>query len=166
MPLKVINGDITKINCDAIVNAANSKLRGGGGVDGAIHKAAGPKLHDECMSLGGCKVGFAKITQGYSLPCKYIIHAVGPHWFNGKYGEPEKLASCYREALKLAKEYRCESVAFPLISTGAFGYPKEEAIRIATTEINNFLRSNDMMIYLVLYDSGKSQDYSEPSRCQ
>lgn len=163
MPLKIINGDITKINCDAIVNAANSKLRGGGGVDGAIHKAAGPELHEECMSLGGCKVGFAKITQGYALQCKYIIHAVGPHWFNGKYGEPEQLASCYRETLKLAKEYKYESVAFPLISTGAFGYPKEQAIQIATTEINQFLRANDMMIYLVLYDAGASRDISGSS---
>ena len=152
MPLQIIKGDITKVQCDAIVNAANSKLRGGGGVDGAIHAAAGPGLHEECMSLGGCKVGSAKITQGYNLPCKYIIHAVGPHWFNGKYHEADQLASCYRAALSLAKEYGCKSIAFPLISTGAFGYPKDQALQIANREISDFLSENDMMVYIVEYE--------------
>lgn len=157
MPLQIIRNDITKVECDAIVNAANRRLQGGGGVDGAIHTAAGPGLHEECMSLGGCKVGCAKITKGYRLPCKYIIHTVGPHWLGGRFGEAEKLASCYRASLSLAKEYGCKSIAFPLISSGAFAYPKKEALQIAIREINRFLLENDMLVYIVVYDKAGFQ---------
>ena len=156
MPLQIINGDITKIQCDAIVNAANSRLRGGGGVDGAIHRAAGPELDEECKKLGGCKPGFAKITRGYNLPCKYIIHTVGPRWIGGNFHESDILSSCYRESLSLAKEYDCTSIAFPLISTGAYGYPKEEALAIATDTIHDYIKNNDLknelQIYIVLYE--------------
>ena len=154
MPLKIIRNDITKIKCDAVVNAANVWLAGGGGVDGAIHRAAGPQLNPACRQLGGCKVGQAKVTEGYQMPCRYIIHTVGPIWIDGMNEEPELLASCYRESLRLAKEYECESVAFPLISTGAFGYPKEEALNIAIKEISAFLLQNDMTVYIVVYDKG------------
>ncbi len=152
MPLKIIRNDITKIACDAVVNAANEMLAGGGGVDGAIHKAAGSELDKACKKLGGCQVGHAKVTKGYNMPCQYIIHTVGPVWQNGRNGEPEQLASCYRECLRLAKEYKCETMAFPLISTGAFGYPREEALRIAVREITDFLLQNEMTVYIVVYD--------------
>lgn len=152
MPLQIIRNDLTKMECDAIVNAANRRLRGGGGVDGAIHAAAGPGLHEECMALGGCEVGCAKITKGYRLPCRYIIHTVGPRWFGGMFGEAEKLASCYRSSLRLARECGCRSVAFPLIASGAHAFPKKQALQIAVREISRFLLENEMLVYLVVYD--------------
>jgi O-acetyl-ADP-ribose deacetylase len=141
--LKLLRGDITKLAVDAIVNAANTTLLGGGGVDGAIHRAAGPELLTECKTLGGCRPGEAKITHGYLLPARFVIHTVGPVWSGGNRGEPETLANCYRNSLRIADENHVRTIAFPAISCGAYRYPIDDAATIAVETTRQFLREND-----------------------
>ncbi len=143
--IDVVEGDITRQNVDAIVNAANTSLLGGGGVDGAIHRAAGPDLLAECRTLGGCPTGEAKITQGYRLPAKWVVHTVGPRWRGGDDGEGELLASCYRNSLTLAAKHGVRTVTFPAISTGVYGFPFEPATRIAVAETRRFLETDELI---------------------
>ena len=160
MPLQIIRQDITKMKVDAIVNPSNPKLQPGGGIDAAIHKAAGKKLMADCISLGGCPEGEARITKGYNLPGKYVIHTAGPVWIDGQCGEKETLESCYRECLKMALQYKLESIAFPLISSGLYGFPKDSVLKIAIQVISDFLFEHEMMVYLVVYDN-KAYELSE-----
>ncbi|MGI2908369.1 O-acetyl-ADP-ribose deacetylase [Tolypothrix sp. VBCCA 56010] len=148
--IEVVQGDITQLKVDVIVNAANEELMPGGGVCGAIHRAAGAGLWEECRKLGGCETGEAKITKGYNLLAKWVIHTVGPVWESGNYGEDELLASCYRQSLALAEEYKIESIAFPAISTGVYRFPLERASKIAVSEVNKFLES-DRFIKRVIF---------------
>jgi O-acetyl-ADP-ribose deacetylase (regulator of RNase III) len=159
--IEVIQGDITRQKVEAIVNAANETLLGGGGVDGAIHRAAGPGLLEECRMLGGCKTGQCKLTQGHLLPAKWVIHTVGPVWRGGKYGEDELLAGCYRNCLELAAQKQIKTIAFPSISTGAYGFPVQRAAGIASTEIRDFLAKNDLIqnILMVCFDTETLQAY-------
>jgi len=153
--IQVVEGDITKQAVDAIVNAANTTLLGGGGVDGAIHRAAGPQLLAECRTLGGCATGQAKITRGYLLPAKWVIHTVGPVWHGGQHGEAELLASCYRSCLVLAVQHEIRTIAFPSISTGAYGFPMERAARIAVRETRKFLQDNPLVERVLLVCFGQ-----------
>lgn len=152
--IEIIKQDITKLNVDAIVNAANQTLLGGGGVDGAIHRAAGPQLLAECRTLNGCDTGQAKITQGYNLPARYVIHTVGPVYRDGKHGEPELLASCYQQCLSLAKKYSIKSIAFPAISCGVYHFPIDEAAKIAMREVKKFLEHDNTLekIYFTCFN--------------
>ncbi len=161
--IELIRGDITEIGTEAIVNAANKTLLGGGGVDGAIHRAAGPKLLEECKALGGCETGEAKITKGYNLPAKYVIHTVGPIWRGGNSGEEESLRFCYKNSLNLAAKNKIKSTAFPSISTGVYGFPIEKAAPIAINEAINFLKKNKdfKQIIFVLFSDKDFQIYQD-----
>lgn len=153
MPLHIVRNDITKMNVDAIVNSADPLLLGGeGGVDGCIHRAAGPGLLAECRTLGGCPTGSARLTAAYDLPCKYVIHTVAPRWQDGRHDECALLVSCYLAALALAEKRGCESVAFPLLSSGSLNYPREQALDIAIDTIGHFVLRSDMTVYLVVFD--------------
>lgn len=158
--IQVLQGDITKQRVDAIVNAANSSLLGGGGVDGAIHRAAGPDLLHECHQLGGCDTGFAKATKGYRLPAKYVIHTVGPVWRGGDSNEEELLASCYRTSLEIAKRLKVCSIAFPAISTGIYGFPKRRAAEIAVREVSNLSEAFEKVVF-VCFDAETARIYEE-----
>ncbi len=158
--IKVVKGDITKLNCDCIVNAANKSLLGGGGVDGAIHRAAGSELLKECMGLGGCETGEAKITKGYKLPAKYVIHTVGPIYY-GKDNEPALLANCYKNSLELAKKYEIHSIAFPAISTGVYGYPVDEAAEIAYKTVADWINENNDYSIEIIFCCFDDENYNK-----
>ena len=152
MPYEIIRQDITKMHTDAIVCAANAELSGGGGVDGSIRRAAGAGLEAECRAIGGCAVGDAVITGGYNLPARYVIHAVGPIWRGGMWGEREKLAACWQKSLELARQNDCRSIAFPLISAGTYGFPRDLALKIAIDQVSDFLMRCDMQVYIMIFD--------------
>ena len=161
--IRIIEADITQLRVDAIVNAANRSLLGGGGVDGAIHRAAGPDLLVECRALGGCETGQAKITGGYRLPARHVIHTVGPVWQGGERGEPELLAACYRNSLRLAIEQSVRTIAFPAISCGVYGYPPDQAARIAVRQVRAFLAEDDRIetVYLVCFGEDIRQSFQQ-----
>jgi O-acetyl-ADP-ribose deacetylase len=161
--IEIIQTDITTLNVDAIINAANSSLLGGGGVDGAIHRAAGPELLEECKTLGGCATGMAKLTRGYRLPATFVIHTVGPVWRGGDNDEAVLLASCYRQCMQLAKQKRLQSIAFPAISCGVYFFPIKEAAGIAISTVLECLRENDFIekVYFVCFEDAVLQAYNE-----
>jgi O-acetyl-ADP-ribose deacetylase (regulator of RNase III) len=161
--IDIVGGDITKQEVDAVVNAANTTLLGGGGVDGAIHRAAGPELLAECRTLGGCRPGEAKITRSYRLPARFVIHTVGPIWHGGTHGEPETLANCYRNSLQVAVENGIKTIAFPAISCGAYGYPLQEAAQIALKTVRGFLATTDQVdkVIFVVWDEHVYEAYRE-----
>lgn len=161
--IEIIKGDITNLNVDVIVNAANTTLLGGGGVDGAIHRAAGPKLLEECKTLNGCKTGEAKITKGYNLLAKYVIHTVGPIWNGGNFNEDELLANCYRNSLIIAVNNKIKTIAFPAISTGVYRFPLESATKIAITEVKKFLKKNESLekVIFVCFDERTEEIYKK-----
>lgn len=166
--IEIIKGDITRVNADAIVNAANTTLLGGGGVDGAIHRAAGPQLLEECRALGGCETGEAKITKGYKLPAHHVIHTAGPVWRGGRSQEEELLASCYRNSLELAKKYSLKTIAFPSISTGVYRFPIDKASRIAFKTVGTFIKENPDVfdkVTFVLYSDDDLRIYEGLKTC-
>ena len=161
--IEITRTDITQLKVDAIVNAANSRLLGGGGVDGAIHRSAGPELLEECKTLNGCKTSEAKITNGYNLPAKYVIHTVGPVWRGGKLNEAQLLRDCYKNSLQLAQLNGCKSIAFPNISTGIYGFPKHEAAKIAVKTVTDFMQSNKIpeKTYFVCFEESNFNIYTD-----
>ena len=161
MEIEVFQGDITKLEVDAIVNAANKTLRGGGGVDGAIHRAAGPGLLEECCKIGGCATGEAVITSAYNLPCRHVIHTAGPVWYGGNSGEPEQLKACYENSLRLAAENGCRSIAFPCISAGIYGYPPDKAATIAVDAVSNWTGDLPEKTIFVTFSDQNSAIYQE-----